>query len=320
MGGAIVTLKESSRKGTQAPGETKIWLKVPLSLASGYRWDTADTCQWTLYKQPPTCSDCLGPRELTPLFWPLWNSPQSGMCSLPESQEPMQCVAVTGGTHGNEMSGVYLARHWLQVPGELRRPSFSAIPILANPAATAACRRYVDRDLNRTFTHTFLNSRITRDDPYELTRARELNQLLGPKGTGQAFDFILDLHNTTANTGICLISEASHSHFNLHLCRYLQLQNPELPCRILQYQPSGEETYSVESVSKDGIGTTFPAFEMDIYRNLGSVDFPRAADGDLAGTVHPRLQVAVGGVPEHQSQDCQGSQARIEGLSIPWGP
>lgn len=37
----------------------------------------------------------------------------------------------------------------------------------------------------------------------------------------------------------------------------------------------------------------FPAFEMDIYRNLGSVDFPRTTDGDLAGTVHPHLQVSV---------------------------
>lgn len=67
------------------------------------------------------------------------------------------------------------------------------------------------------------SSTATPNDPYEVTRARELNQLLGPKGTDQAFDFILDLHNTTANTGVCLISEASHSSFNLHLCHYLQV-------------------------------------------------------------------------------------------------
>lgn len=54
------------------------------------------------------------------------------------------------------MCGVYLARNWLQDPGELRRPSFSAMPVLANPAATAVCRRYIDRDLNRTLTLTFL--------------------------------------------------------------------------------------------------------------------------------------------------------------------
>lgn len=78
------------------------------------------------------------------------------MCSLPVPREPLRRVAVAGGTHGNEMSGVYLARHWLQDPGELQRPSFSAMPVLASPAAAAACRRYVGRDLNRTFTSTFL--------------------------------------------------------------------------------------------------------------------------------------------------------------------
>lgn len=71
-----------------------------------------------------------------------------------------------------------------------------------------------------SFPHS---STATPNDPYEVTRAQELNQLLGPKGTDQAFDFILDLHNTTANTGVCLISEASHSPFNLHLCHYLQV-------------------------------------------------------------------------------------------------
>lgn len=248
------------------------------------------------------------------------------MCSLPVPREPLRRVAVTGGTHGNEMCGVHLVRHWLQAPGELQRPSFSAMPVLANPAATAACRRYMDRDLNRTFTLTFLNSTVTPDDPYEVTRARELNELLGPKGTDQAFDFILDLHNTTASTGVCLISEGSHNTLNLHLCHYLQLQNPGLPCRLLQYDPPGMETYSLESVSKNGIGLemgpqpqgvlradlfsrmrtlvasildfielynqgmAFPAFEIDIYRNLGKVDFPRTSDGDLAGTVHPQLQ------------------------------
>lgn len=78
------------------------------------------------------------------------------MTSPPVPREPLRRVAVTGGTHGNEMCGVYLAQHWLKAPGELQRASFSAEPVLANPAAAAACRRYIDRDLNRTFTLDFL--------------------------------------------------------------------------------------------------------------------------------------------------------------------
>ncbi|XP_076971061.1 N-acyl-aromatic-L-amino acid amidohydrolase (carboxylate-forming) [Tamandua tetradactyla] len=248
------------------------------------------------------------------------------MCSLPVPREPLRRVAVTGGTHGNEMSGVYLARHWLRDPGELRRPSFSAVPVLANPKAAAACRRYVGRDLNRTFTSAFLTARAVPDDPYEVTRARELNRLLGPKASGGAFDFVLDLHNTTANMGTCLIADAPHNIFALHLCRHLQLQSPERPCRVFLYQLPGEESFAVDSVAKNGMalelgpqpqgvlradmfsqmralvaaaldfielfnqGTAFPAFEMEAYRAVRRVDFPRAEDGDLAGTVHPQLQ------------------------------
>ncbi|KAM7087069.1 N-acyl-aromatic-L-amino acid amidohydrolase (carboxylate-forming) [Molossus nigricans] len=248
------------------------------------------------------------------------------MCSLPVPREPLRRVAVTGGTHGNEMCGVYLARYWLQAPGELQRPSFSAVPVLANPAATAACRRYVGRDLNRTFTSTFLTARAHPDDPYEVTRARELNQLLGPKASDRAFDFILDLHNTTANVGTCLILESASNVFAMHLCRHLQLQSPEPPCRVFLYQMPREETFSINSVAKNGMvlelgpqpqgvlradlltraralvaaaldfiqlfnqGTAFPAFEMEAYGTVSIVDFPRTDAGDLAGTVHPQLQ------------------------------
>lgn len=253
------------------------------------------------------------------------------MCSLPVPREPLRRVAVTGGTHGNEMSGVHLVRHWLRAPGELRRPSFAAMPVLANPAAAAACRRYVGCDLNRAFTSSFLSAKASPDDPYEVTRARELDQLLGPKASGGAFDLVLDLHNTTANVGTCLIAETAHQVFVMHLCRHLQLQTPELPCRVLLYRRPGEESYHVGSVAKNSLGlelgpqpqgvlradvfarmralvastldfvelfnqgAAFPAFEMEAYRNLGGVDFPRTADGDLAGTVHPRLQVGGAG-------------------------
>lgn len=68
----------------------------------------------------------------------------------------MSHVAVSGGTHGNEMSGIYLVKHWLREPSALQRDSFSATPFLANPLAIERCVRYVGRDLNRTFTKQFL--------------------------------------------------------------------------------------------------------------------------------------------------------------------
>ncbi|MBV99937.1 N-acyl-aromatic-L-amino acid amidohydrolase (carboxylate-forming), partial [Eschrichtius robustus] len=98
--------------------------------------------------------------------------------------EALHHVAVTRATHGNETASAYLARHWLRVPGEVQRLSFSTVPVLlASPVASAACCRYVGHDLSHAFTGSFL--RANPDDPHELSRARYLNHLLGPKASGR---------------------------------------------------------------------------------------------------------------------------------------
>ena len=58
--------------------------------------------------------------------------------------------------------------------------------------------------------------------PYEVTRAQEVNGQLGPKGSEKAVDLICDLHNTTANMGLCIITHVS-DWLGLHLFKYLQV-------------------------------------------------------------------------------------------------
>lgn len=69
-------------------------------------------------------------------------------------------VAVCGGTHGNELSGVYLVRELLKaekkVMEEEEETPVSVQMILSNPWATQQCRRYINTDLNRCFTHATL--------------------------------------------------------------------------------------------------------------------------------------------------------------------
>ena len=81
-------------------------------------------------------------------------------------------VAVCGGTHGNELSGVYLVRELLKAKKEAMKKEeeeeeeqeeeeekeepVSVLMVLSNPRATQQCRRYVDTDLNRCFTHATL--------------------------------------------------------------------------------------------------------------------------------------------------------------------
>ena len=139
----------------------------------------------------------------------------SAIFRVRENSRPMARlarVAVTGGTHGNEPNGVELARHLQRHPELAARGSFDTTVLITNPAAVAKSVRYVEEDLNRCF----LKKDLADDgrSSLEAVRARELNAILGPKGTVDAMDYIIDLHNTTANTGVALMisptDELSH--------------------------------------------------------------------------------------------------------------
>ena len=157
--------------------------------------------------------------------------------------QPIKKVAIVGGTHGNEANGVALARHLLRHPELAKRPSFETTVLLHNTAAIDKNSRYVEEDLNRCYFAKDLAdpSRNT----LEAKRAREINALLGPKGRSPATDLIIDLHNTTANTGVALMmppkDELSHAigaHLNAH----------DDSVRIVNYT-AGKEDYPVRATS-----------------------------------------------------------------------
>ncbi|XP_058876098.1 N-acyl-aromatic-L-amino acid amidohydrolase (carboxylate-forming)-like, partial [Acipenser ruthenus] len=242
---------------------------------------------------------------------------------------PLSRVVVSGGTHGNELAGVCLVKEWLRGDSApcLERSSFTAQPLLANPRATEQGVRYVNTDLNRCFkTHT-LSAPPSPSDPYELVRARELDSLLGPKGSDEAVDFICDLHNTTANMGASLILYSLSDYFCLHMLHHLQthMQSAPVYCVVFEEPPSA--AYSLDTIGKRGLalevgplphglvradvlsqmsegvklildfidlfnrGTLFPPCQVEVYRKLEGLDFPRELQsGELSGTVHPERQ------------------------------
>ena len=77
-------------------------------------------------------------------------------------------VAVCGGTHGNELSGVHVVRERLkekqkrveeeeqEEQQEEEEDVVSVTNILTNPRAVQQCRRYTETDLNRCFTRATL--------------------------------------------------------------------------------------------------------------------------------------------------------------------
>jgi succinylglutamate desuccinylase len=215
-------------------------------------------------------------------------------------------IVICGGTHGNELTGVFLAKKhgWL----------------LANPAATAICRRYIERDLNRCFALSDLNS---SDGALELTRAREINALLGKKGTENAPDLILDMHNTTANMGITLILSQKNEvliNISAHIARefkdvhiYLQPEKREESPYLgtiaksdvcIEAGPQAHGTLDAEIFFKverivfrflelaeawDN-GVLPKISEVETFTETRSIDYPRDSKGNITAIVHPALQ------------------------------
>ncbi|KAG8434861.1 hypothetical protein GDO86_012995 [Hymenochirus boettgeri] len=224
------------------------------------------------------------------------------------------------------MSGIYLVKHWLKDPSDLQRETFSAVPFLANPIASERNIRYHQRDLNRCFTRDILLATDSQNELYEETRAKEINQTFGPRGSSNAFDLMIDLHNTTSNMGVCLILSSWKNYLEMHICHYIQTHLTDFTPQIYLYTEPGEELYDVASVAKHGIcfeigpqspgvvradkmqvmrvivqltldfinrinqGVEFPAFETDVFQHIGNIDFPRSFNGEISAVIHPSLQ------------------------------
>lgn len=233
---------------------------------------------------------------------------------------PIQRVLIVGGTHGNELTGAYLIKKLERCPEQVHRSTFETVTLLANPKAFATVQRYVDTDLNRCFRQLDLQD-LTRCS-YEEIRAREINSLFGANGRTPA-DVILDLHSTTANVGLTLIT--NEHPFNFRLAAYLQSVNPlvkvqmlpkldqnssglpsicELGCTIevgpiAQGVLQAEQFQQTEALLEAALnylehynrGET-PSFNssLTVYQRVGALDYPRSVSGEIRALIHPRLQ------------------------------
>ena len=157
-------------------------------------------------------------------------------------------IAVVGGTHGNEFSGIYLVKKWQQNPETLSREGLTIETVFANPKSFEENKRYVDADLNRQFSFSDLtNNKLTN---YEQSRAKVINAELGPKGNAKS-DFIIDLHNTTSNMGPTLILLKS-DEFNRKMGAYVLSKMPEAVI-VFEDHVSMEEHYFLASIAEQGV-------------------------------------------------------------------
>jgi aspartoacylase len=238
-------------------------------------------------------------------------------------QTPIRTVAVVGGTHGNEFSGIYLEKHYRAQPELIQRSSFASRTLFANPMAHQANKRYLDSDLNRQFkTIDLADANLTN---YEQSRAKVINAELGPKGQAKT-DFIIDLHNTTSNMGACLILTQPGRIYNL-LAGYIKLKMPEavisrdedhfaaedhaLLCTvgtfgvIVEVGPQSQSVlrqdvleqmdemtqHILDFIEHYNLGTLPQLPEkVEAFRYLHSIKLPMNAQGERLGMVHRQVQ------------------------------
>ncbi len=231
-------------------------------------------------------------------------------------------VAITGGTHGNELTGVYLVKKWQKHPSLIERKSFETLTELMNKQAIKEVRRYIDHDLNRSFGLSDLADKTL--DTYEAKLAKELDALLGQKGSEQPnVDFIVDLHTTTANMGLSIVV-SNESAITWRAIAYLCKMEPEL--KVYRWQGDIENAF-VDSIAPHGFAIEVGAIpqgvlradlflktealvyhlldyiekenggedlalsdEVEVYDHEQLVDYPRDASGEIVGMVHQDRQ------------------------------
>jgi aspartoacylase len=229
-------------------------------------------------------------------------------------------LAIVGGSHGNELIGVYLVKKFQKFPELINKFSFTTLSLLGNPQAILAGRRYIDEDLNRCFKGE--NLQINSNYSYELSRAKEIQEILQLQNQNLG-EVIIDLHTTTANMGLCIILGNMHPVL-LGLAAHLSEINPLVKVYVHQ-QPrnSGflrslsELGFAIEvgavaqgildaklfQQTEQLIYAVLDYFEkfnqaqvlavnktVTLYQSLGAVDYPRNENGEIEAMIHPQLQ------------------------------
>lgn len=246
--------------------------------------------------------------------------------TLPSSS--VKTVAIVGGTHGNETNGVHLAKHFMRNPALVKRPSFETEVLLSNVAAIQQNTRYVEEDLNRCYLLEDLQNDAKSTSTLERKRAREVDAQLGPKSSSEPkCDFIIDLHNTTAATGVALLM-APNDEFAHEVAHHLMSLDETV--RVVEWNDQADWPLC-PSIGRSGLtfevgpcpwgclepelfqqsrrlvmalldyvekhnslvasgSPTRQEVSMKVFRSIGvSIDYPRAGE-DPVGHVHPALQ------------------------------
>lgn len=228
-------------------------------------------------------------------------------------------MLVVAGTHGNERNAPWLIQQWRQRPELLQRHGLEVELEIGNPAAVAAQRRYIERDLNRTFQSELLAD--PSQQGVEVQRARRLLERFGPGGPA-ACQVALDLHSTTAAMGNSLVvygrrpadlALAAALQHRLGLPIYLHEGDISQVGYLVEQWPCGlvievgpvaqglitaaicrQSQLALEAalacLAEASAGQLRLPAALVVHRHSGSIDGPRDGNGDPLAMLHPSLQ------------------------------
>jgi aspartoacylase len=234
-------------------------------------------------------------------------------------------IAIVGGTHGNEYTGIYLIKKLQQEKFQEKWSDLNISLNIANAKAFEKSSRFVDVDLNRSFSNADLNNNDLSS--YESSRAKVINQQLGPKGDSKS-DMIIDLHTTTSNMGVCIIL-IDNNQYNFEMAVYVKSKVPNTNIYYIPkdtFKDNGDLPFLVsisdhgftveigpianslvrhdilnqtklvvdsmlEYVSKINAGRQLKIpQEIEIFKRVKAVNFPLDDDGNIDGYIHEKLQ------------------------------
>ncbi|MGR5501910.1 aspartoacylase [Vibrio sp. DNB22_10_4] len=223
-------------------------------------------------------------------------------------------VLLVAGTHGNELSGLYLQKLIRDGVYQADRSTFQVKSTVANPLAVKKNTRFVDIDLNRAFSAADLTS-----DANEKRLAAEFVK----QHAGNENQLIIDLHNTTSNMGATLILLSSDPYYT-KMGAYIKQRMPEANilfedrkswqdqpylCTTGQHglmlevgaQAHGSLKYETLELMKNlltavldyientNLNHTVKLSDYEAYGYIEEVMFPLDIDGMRLATVHPTL-------------------------------
>lgn len=149
--------------------------------------------------------------------------------------DKINSALIVAGTHGNELSGIYLHKLINDRLYSAERSTFATSSVIANPEAVKQNVRYLETDLNREFAE------LGNEKECVLHESKVASAFV-TKYAASNNQLIVDLHNTTSNMGATLIL-LSTDPFYRKMGAYVKQRMPKANILFEDRKPWSEQPY-----------------------------------------------------------------------------